>query len=154
MGHQKASSWFTCIPSTPLIPTPTCASWIIPTSFAPSPIPSVIWPVLLFTSLVIWNQYLQRPEFHMSANFYKKLALLVIIVQKIYLKKNVHQNLTDFTAHIVWSPISYRDNTNCHNIFKARHIPAVYMYIASCLGSWRSFQGRNFYPSKLRLVSA
>jgi hypothetical protein len=28
----------TCIPSAPLIPTPISASWIMPTSFAPSPI--------------------------------------------------------------------------------------------------------------------
>ena len=43
---------FTCIPSTPLMPTPISASWIMPTSFAPSPIASVVLPVMDFTSLV------------------------------------------------------------------------------------------------------
>lgn len=42
---------FTCIPSTPLIPIPISASWIIPTSFAPSPTARVVLPVL---TLTIW----------------------------------------------------------------------------------------------------
>lgn len=44
----------TCIPSTPLIPIPISASWIMPTSFAPSPIPKVVFPVPSLTNLVTW----------------------------------------------------------------------------------------------------
>jgi hypothetical protein len=47
----------TCMPSTPLIPTPISASWIIPTSLAPSPIPRVVLPVPSLTSFVICSNY-------------------------------------------------------------------------------------------------
>ncbi len=43
----------TCMPSTPLIPTPISASCIMPTSLAPSPIPRVVLPVPSLTSFVI-----------------------------------------------------------------------------------------------------
>ena len=44
------------MPSTPLMPTPISASWIMPTSFAPSPIAKVVFPVPSFASLVIWQK--------------------------------------------------------------------------------------------------
>ena len=40
-----------CMPSWPEMPTPTCAIWIIDTSFAPSPIASVIASRLSLTRL-------------------------------------------------------------------------------------------------------
>jgi hypothetical protein len=38
------------------MPTPISASWIIPTSFAPSPTAKVVFPVPSFTNLVTWCQ--------------------------------------------------------------------------------------------------
>mmetsp|Transcript_13669 Transcript_13669/g.47220 ORF Transcript_13669/g.47220 Transcript_13669/m.47220 type:complete len:372 (-) Transcript_13669:1755-2870(-) len=47
----KSDAITACMPSWPLIPTPTCAAWIMPTSLAPSPMPSVVRPDC-FTSAV------------------------------------------------------------------------------------------------------
>lgn len=53
--NYKYNLLSTCIPSTPLIPIPMSASWSIPTSLAPSPIASVVFPVPSLTRRVTCN---------------------------------------------------------------------------------------------------
>lgn len=52
-AKEKSDASTAALPSRPLMPTPMCAALIMPTSFAPSPIPSVIAPAFFFTISVI-----------------------------------------------------------------------------------------------------
>lgn len=50
---EKSDAKAACLPYLPTIPTPMSATWIIPTSFPPSPIPNTIFPVCFLTPKVI-----------------------------------------------------------------------------------------------------
>lgn len=50
---EKSEAKAACLPSLPTIPTPISATWIIPTSFPPSPIPKTIFPVWFLTPVVM-----------------------------------------------------------------------------------------------------
>ncbi len=50
---EKSDANAACFPSLPTIPTPTSATWIMPTSLPPSPIPNTSFPVWFLTPLVI-----------------------------------------------------------------------------------------------------
>ena len=50
--NEKSEAITAALPSRPLMPQPMCAAWIMLTSLAPSPMPSVTAPAFFFTSLV------------------------------------------------------------------------------------------------------
>ena len=50
---EKSEANAACLPYFPTIPTPISATWIIPTSFPPSPIPNTNLPVWFLTPVVI-----------------------------------------------------------------------------------------------------
>jgi hypothetical protein len=49
---EKSLAKAACLPYFPTIPTPISATWIIPTSLPPSPIPNTSLPVWFFTPVV------------------------------------------------------------------------------------------------------
>jgi hypothetical protein len=51
-AKEKSEASTAARPSLPLMPQPMCAAWIMPTSLAPSPMPSVMAFALYLTSLV------------------------------------------------------------------------------------------------------
>jgi hypothetical protein len=56
-AKEKSDASTAARPSRPLMPTPMCAERIMPTSLAPSPMPKVIAPALIFTMPVTWQQH-------------------------------------------------------------------------------------------------
>lgn len=52
---EKSEAITAALPSRPLMPQPMCAAWIMLTSLAPSPMPSVTAPAFFLTSLVTWG---------------------------------------------------------------------------------------------------
>lgn len=61
-ANEKSDASTAALPSRPLMPTPMCAALIMPTSLAPSPMPSVMAPAFFFTMSVICR----RPRQHTS----------------------------------------------------------------------------------------
>lgn len=55
-ANEKSLDSTAARPSRPLMPTPMCAARIMPTSLAPSPMPSVIAPASFLTRLVTWRR--------------------------------------------------------------------------------------------------
>lgn len=61
---EARAAW---LPSFPTIPNPIEASWIIPTSLPPSPIPATIDPVKVFTLSVINAFWVGKHRQHITA---------------------------------------------------------------------------------------
>jgi len=67
---EKSEASAACIPYFPTIPTPMSASWIIPTSFPPSPIAKTFLPVWFFTPEVITAFWVGETLQQMTAGDY------------------------------------------------------------------------------------
>jgi hypothetical protein len=50
---EKSDAKAACLPYLPTIPTPISATWIMPTSLPPSPMPKTNFPVWFFTPVVM-----------------------------------------------------------------------------------------------------
>ena len=70
MRIEKSEAKAACLPYLPTIPTPMSATWFIPTSFPPSPIPKTILPVCFFTPDVMTAFWVGDTLQHMTAGAY------------------------------------------------------------------------------------